>query len=71
MAASVAPMEKESDHEWLTVPQFAERVHRSRHTVYAWIRQGKMPPNTVLDVQGHIEIDYTEFKKSIRPRGVI
>jgi len=55
-------------HETLTVKEFARRVHRSQHTVWRWIRTGQMPPGTVLDVQGHYEIDWTLFSQAgIRP----
>jgi len=53
--------------EMLTVPQFAERVHRNRQTAYGWIRNGKMPPGSVVMVQGHLEVNYTVFRQSIKP----
>jgi len=60
--------EKEGDHEeMLTVPQFAKRVHRNRQTAYAWIRNGKMPAGSVVMVQGHLEVNYTVYRQSIKP----
>jgi hypothetical protein len=53
--------------EIITVREFARRVHRDRHTVYKWIREGRMPPGTVVLVQGHLEINWTVYMRSIRP----
>jgi len=53
-------------HELLTIPQFAEKVHRNRQTVYGWIRTGKMPPESVVMVQGHLEVNFTVYRQSIR-----
>jgi hypothetical protein len=73
MTATVHAMKKSDDfdgtHETLTVPQFAKRIHRDRQTVYWWIRNKKMPPGTVLSVQGHLEIDWTVYQQSIRKVG--
>lgn len=52
--------------ERVTIPEFARRVHRNRQTVYAWIRQGRMPPGSVVRVLSHLEINWTIFEKSIR-----
>jgi len=52
--------------ERVTVPEFARRVHRNRQTVYSWIRQGRMPPGSVVRVLSHLEINWTVFEKSIR-----
>jgi len=58
--------EEHGDHELLTIPQFAEKVHRNRQTVYGWIRTGKMPPESVVMVQGHLEVNYSVYRQSIR-----
>jgi len=58
--------EEPGDHELLTIPQFAEKVHRNRQTVYGWIRTGKMPPESVVMVQGHLEVNFTVYRQSIR-----
>jgi|SRR5215472_5119739 len=58
--------EGDGDHELLTIPQFAEKVHRNRQTVYGWIRTGKMPPESVVMVQGHLEVNFTVYRQSIR-----
>jgi hypothetical protein len=53
-------------HERITLAEFARRVHRSRHTVYVWIRERRMPAGSVVNVNGHPEIDWTVFEESIR-----
>jgi hypothetical protein len=58
-------------YETLTIPQFANRVHRHRRTVYGWIRNGQMPEGSVVVVQGHLEILWDVYAKSIRPLRVI
>ena len=59
--------EVEQEHERITLMEFARRVHRTRKTIYRWLREpGKMPAGSVLWVSGHVEIDWTVFKASIR-----
>jgi len=67
MPATIHRIEKEpGDHELLTIPQFAEKIHRNRQTVYGWIRTGRMPAGCVVLVQGHLEIDWTRYRESIK-----
>jgi hypothetical protein len=54
-----------TDHEMLTVPQFAKRVHRNRQTCYGWIRTRKMPPGSVVMVHGHLEVDWTVWQQGL------
>jgi len=54
--------------EYLTVPQFAERVGRNKMTVYKWVRLGQMPPGSVVEVQKLLRINWTVYEQSIRPR---
>lgn len=54
------------EHERITLDEFARRIHRTRHTVYRWLREGKLPAGSVLWVSGHREIDWDVFKASIR-----
>ena len=50
------------EDEFVTVTEFARRVHRNRRTIYDWIRQRRMPPGTVFDVHGHLEISWTAWQ---------
>ena len=54
------------EHERITLVEFSRRVHRTLHTVYRWLKEGKLPAGSVLWVNGHREIDWTVFKASIR-----
>jgi hypothetical protein len=66
-AATIRRIENDpADQELVTIPQFAQRVHRNRQTVYGWIRTGKMPPGCIVMVQGHLEINWTVYQRSIR-----
>jgi hypothetical protein len=66
MEASVS-----ADHEFITVPEFARRVHRSPITIWARIRNRRMPTGTVFDVMGHIEIDWTTWVAIVRSRKIV
>lgn len=57
----------DSEHERLTIAEFAARVHRNPKTVYKWIRLRQMPAGAVVRVQGHLEIDWTVYSESIQP----
>ena len=47
------------------VKQFArEHVHRNHRTVYSWIKSGRMPEGSVVDVMGHLEIDVDVFMRN-------
>lgn len=52
-----------SRDEFITVKEFAQRVHRSPITVWAWIRKRQMPDGTVFMVHGHREINWTRWQK--------
>lgn len=56
-----------TDHELLTVAQFAARVQLKSSAVYKRIRLGRMPPGSVVLVLGRKFIDWTVFKRSIKP----
>jgi hypothetical protein len=62
------PPSRPAAHEFLTIEQFADRVHRSRHTVYRWLRTRRdlFPEGSVVRVAGHLEIDWDVFKASFR-----
>jgi len=36
-------------NNFLTVKQVAERLHRSRYTIWRWIREGELPAFKVKD----------------------
>jgi len=63
---SAGEVTHQDKHEYLTVPQFAKRVHRDRQTVYGWIRTRKMPEGSVLMVHGHLEVDWTVWQSQVR-----
>lgn len=68
MPATVHPLRKEVEHEYLTIPEFAARVRRSRKTVYGWIRSDELPKGSVVDIQGSLRIDWDVFRATgIRP----
>jgi hypothetical protein len=60
-----------ADHEFITVPEFARRVHRSPITIWARIRNRQMPKGTVFDVLGHKEIDWTAWVAIVRTRQIV
>lgn len=38
----------------LTVAQYAKKLGKSRHTIYLWIKEGRLPDGVKLkDVAGH------------------
>lgn len=56
-----------TEHERITVAEFARRVHRNPKTAYKWIRLKQLPAGALIRVQGHYEIDWTVYSESIRP----
>ena len=52
------------DHEIISVPDFARRVHRKPGAIYKRIRLEQMPPGTVVKQLDRKMIDWTEFKRS-------
>ena len=56
-----------ADHELLTVAQFAARVHLKPSAIYKRIRLGRMPAGSVVMVLSRRAIDWTVFKRSIKP----
>jgi hypothetical protein len=57
---------RSEEPEFVTVPEFAKRVHRDKHTIYQRIREKKMPKGTVFLVLGHIEVDWKAWVRSLR-----
>jgi len=71
MPASVHSLKPPVEDEFITVREFARRVHRNHRTVYKWIRLGKMPPGTVFKVgpegAAHYEVNWTRYRESRQP----
>jgi hypothetical protein len=55
------------DHELLTVAEFAARVHVKPKAIYKRIRLNRLPPGCLFEVLGRYVIDWTVFKRSIKP----
>lgn len=51
----------------LPVPRFAKEIaHRSKQTVYWWMRTGQIPKKLILNVNGHKEIDIAGYWQWVR-----
>lgn len=64
------PQEFDPSHELLTIPEFAARIKRSTRAVYKAIRQGRMPPGSVvyLPQSGAMRINWTVYAAAVRIR---
>ena len=58
-------------HEFITVKEFARRVHRSPITIWARIRNRQIPDGIVFDVLGHKEIDWIAWQNWVESRVLI
>jgi hypothetical protein len=66
--AKKPPLKEPVNHEKsLPVPRFAKEVaHRSKQTVYWWLRTGQIPKKLILNVNGHKEIDIAAYWQWVR-----
>ena len=62
------PVKEPIHHEKsLPVPRFAREIaHRSKQTVYWWVRTGQIPKKLILNVNGHKEIDIAGYWQWVR-----
>lgn len=65
-ARKISPTEDFTEKS-LPIPRFAREVaHRSKQTVYWWLRTGQIPKALILNVNGHKEIDIVAYWKWVR-----